>query len=72
MTSGANLGYEGHLNHRVAALPEVLKANGYRTYMAGKWHLGEDERTVPHARGFDETFVLVDGGWEVTGLTANG
>ena len=55
-------GYEGYLNHRVAALPEVLKANGYRTYMVGKWHLGEDERTVPHARGFDETFVLVDGG----------
>jgi arylsulfatase len=57
-----NPGYEGHLNHRVAALPEVLKANGYRTYMVGKWHLGEDERTIPHARGFDETFVLVDGG----------
>jgi len=55
-------GYEGHLNHRVAALPEVLKANGYRTYMVGKWHLGEDKRTLPHARGFDETFVLVDGG----------
>ena len=55
-------GYEGHLNHRVAALPEVLKANGYRTYMVGKWHLGEDQTTVPHARGFDETFVLVDGG----------
>ena len=53
-------GYEGHLNHRVAALPEVLKANGYRTYMVGKWHLGEDERTVPHARGFEETFVLAE------------
>jgi arylsulfatase len=55
-------GYEGHLNHRVAALPEVLKANGYRTYMVGKWHLGEDEKTIPHARGFDDTFVLVGGG----------
>jgi arylsulfatase A-like enzyme len=55
-------GYEGYLNHRVAALPEVLKANGYRTYMVGKWHLGEDEETIPHARGFDETFVLVGGG----------
>ena len=55
-------GYEGHLNHRVAALPEVLKANGYRTYMVGKWHLGEDEKTIPHARGFDETFALVGGG----------
>jgi arylsulfatase len=55
-------GYEGHLNHRVAALPEVLKANGYRTYMVGKWHLGGDEKTIPHARGFDDTFVLVGGG----------
>jgi arylsulfatase len=55
-------GYEGYLNHRVAALPEVLKANGYRTYMVGKWHLGADETTIPHARGFDETFALVGGG----------
>lgn len=55
-------GYEGYLNHRVAALPERLKANGYRTYMVGKWHLGEDANTIPHARGFDETFVLVGGG----------
>lgn len=55
-------GYEGYLNHRVAALPEVLNANGYRTYMVGKWHLGEDKDTIPHARGFDETFVLVGGG----------
>jgi arylsulfatase len=55
-------GYEGYLNLRVAALPEVLKANGYRTYMVGKWHLGHCEDTLPHARGFDETFVLVGGG----------
>ena len=55
-------GYEGYLNHRVAALPEVLQAAGYRTYMVGKWHLGEDEKTIPHARGFDETFALVGGG----------
>ena len=55
-------GYAGYLNYQVAALPEVLKAGGYRTYMAGKWHLGEDEKTVPHARGFDETFTLINGG----------
>jgi len=55
-------GYEGYLNFDVAALPEVLRAGGYRTYMAGKWHLGDKPNTVPHARGFDETFTLLPGG----------
>ncbi len=55
-------GYEGHLNFRVAALPEVMKAQGYQTYMVGKWHLGADEDTAPHARGFDESFALLPGG----------
>jgi len=55
-------GYVGYLNFEVAALPEVLKAAGYHTYMAGKWHLGSEEETSPHARGFEETFILVPGG----------
>jgi len=55
-------GYAGHLNFQVAALPEVLQARGYRTYMAGKWHLGLTEETSPHARGFDESFALLPGG----------
>jgi len=55
-------GYAGYLNFEVAALPEVLKAGGYHTYMAGKWHLGHEKETTPHARGFDETFVLLPGG----------
>ena len=57
-----NPGHEGYLNFEVAALPEVLKAGGYHTYMVGKWHLGHDEKTSPHARGFEETFILVPGG----------
>jgi arylsulfatase A-like enzyme len=55
-------GYAGYLNFEVAALPEVLKSGGYHTYMAGKWHLGHSEETIPHARGFEETFILVPGG----------
>ncbi len=55
-------GYVGHLNFEVAALPEVLRAAGYHTYMAGKWHLGSEEATSPYARGFEETFALVPGG----------
>lgn len=55
-------GYEGYLNQRVAALPEVLQASGYNTYMAGKWHLGMAEEHSPAARGFDKSFALLEGG----------
>lgn len=55
-------GYAGYLNFEVAALPEVLQAGGYHTYMAGKWHLGHEKDTIPLARGFDETFALLPGG----------
>lgn len=55
-------GYEGHLNHNVASLAEVLKEAGYHTYMGGKWHLGHDKNTIPGARGFDKTFSLLNGG----------
>lgn len=55
-------GYAGYLNFEVAALPEVLRAGGYHTYMAGKWHLGSEEETIPYARGFEETFILAPGG----------
>jgi arylsulfatase len=55
-------GYAGYLNFEVAALPEVLQAGGYHTYMAGKWHLGDEKETIPHARGFEETFALLPGG----------
>ena len=55
-------GYAGYLNFEVAALPAVLKAEGYHTYMAGKWHLGDEEATSPYARGFEQTFNLDQGG----------
>jgi len=43
-----------------AILPEVMKANGYKTFFAGKWHLGE-KGSYPEDHGFD----LNKGGWEV-------
>lgn len=55
-------GYEGYLTDRAASLPEVLKGAGYNTYMAGKWHLGLKEDNSPTARGFDQTFTMLDGG----------
>lgn len=55
-------GYEGYLNERVASLAEVLRSGGYNTYTVGKWHLGRTEETSPAARGFDRSYILVQGG----------
>ena len=53
-------GYEGVLNYQVAPLPAILKANGYHTYMTGKWHLGKEPEHIPVARGFERDFTLLD------------
>ena len=57
-----NPGYEGFLAPEVATLPEVLKDAGYHTYMTGKWHLGHGDDQTPQQRGFDRSFVLLEGG----------
>lgn len=68
-------GYEGFLNDRVVSLAEVLQVNGYHTYMAGKWHLGHEPDSIPHARGFERSFSMLFGGasyWsDMFGLLAN-
>jgi arylsulfatase len=52
-------GYEGYLNERVVALPELLRDHGYRTLLSGKWHLGDTPKTWPAARGFERSFALL-------------
>lgn len=51
-------GYDTVMNHRVVTIAQYLKAAGYRTYLTGKWHLGEDATRMPHARGYDRAFSL--------------
>ncbi len=58
-------GYAGNLNQRCVTIPQVLKANGYRTYMSGKWHvassLTKPTDTWPLQRGFDAFYGTIIG-----------
>jgi len=46
-------GYRARVADNAVTLGEVLQAQGYRTYLAGKWHLGTPD---PTQRGFDEFY----------------
>ena len=54
-------GYEGYLTKDVPTISEILKDNGYHTYMAGKWHLGKDSEHIPAAQGFERSFSMLSG-----------
>ena len=60
-------GYRGLLNNHCATIAEVLKADGYRTYMAGKWHVtsadkvDSDRAEWPVQRGFEKFYGTIKG-----------
>ncbi|MEM9148424.1 MAG: arylsulfatase [Pseudomonadota bacterium] len=75
---GADLGtpaYQGFLRNDSVTIAEVLRAAGYRTCMAGKWHVagdfmardvdswrvGDVDHPTPRQRGFDRFYGIVDG-----------
>ena len=75
---GADLGtpaYQGFLRNDSATVGEHLQADGYRTLMSGKWHVGGDfmardvdhwrvgdvDHPTPRQRGFDRFYGIVDG-----------
>ena len=43
------------------SLPQLLKSNGYRTGLVGKWHLGFKPEFGPNAHGFDYFFGFLSG-----------
>jgi arylsulfatase len=55
-------GYRGRLNDRCVTFAEVLRPAGYRTYLSGKWHVGEKKGGWPVDRGFDRSYSLISGG----------
>ncbi len=53
--------YTPGLPASVPTLAAALKPLGYRTCMAGKWHLGVTEPSRPHNHGFDRWFGFLAG-----------
>ncbi len=59
--------YKGDLNNNSVTIAEVLKLNGYSTYMAGKWHVTPyvtpegPKHNWPRQRGFDKFFGTIIG-----------
>jgi len=51
--------YVHNLPHEYVTLPEALKEAGYKTFFAGKWHLGS-KGSWPEDHGFD----INKGGWD--------
>ncbi len=58
-------GYPGDLNRRCVTTAEVLGANGYATYMSGKWHMSHEwievQDSWPMQRGFDKFYGTIAG-----------
>lgn len=46
-------GYRGVVSDEAQLIPQVLAAAGYRSFIAGKWHLGTDD---PTQHGFEEFY----------------
>jgi arylsulfatase A-like enzyme len=60
-------GYLGSLAPNVVTLASLLHDGGYRTYIAGKWNVGNEPDNLPNRRGFDRSFIMGDTGsdnWE--------
>ena len=53
--------FELEMKLEEVTIAEALKAKGYQTFFAGKWHLGQDSIYWPEYQGFD----INKGGWSV-------
>ncbi len=60
----SNLGtpaYQGFLNKESLTFGEIFKNAGYKTYLSGKWHVGNDSSKWALERGFDRFFGFISG-----------
>ena len=54
MTTVAFQGQGGGLPAAEWTLASMLKTADYNTYFTGKWHLGEEDYSMPNAQGYDD------------------
>ena len=47
------------INQKELLISEMLKENGYKTGIFGKWHLGDADIFLPTRHGFDEFFGIL-------------
>lgn len=52
-----------HLPDNIHTIGEAMQAAGYKTGYFGKWHLGNDARHLPNARGYDKAHMFAGGGF---------
>ncbi|MFZ4688242.1 MAG: arylsulfatase [Polymorphobacter sp.] len=55
-------GYAAELDGKVVTIADRLRAAGYRTYLTGKWHLGNRPSNLPTGKGYDRAFALGQSG----------
>ena len=53
--------FQGYLGKNTVTIAEALKSAGYKSYLSGKWHVGEGIDNWPLQRGFDRYFGLISG-----------
>lgn len=64
-------GDEG-LSPRALTIAEVFKAEGYRTALYGKWHLGDTPPLQPNAQGFEDAYYILRSNNQCTDYYHNG
>ncbi|HEY3835326.1 MAG TPA: arylsulfatase, partial [Bryobacteraceae bacterium] len=63
-TGGPAPGYADDLSPRSRTIAQVLQGSGYRTAMAGKWHVtpvNQSKHNWPLQRGFDRYYGIIHG-----------
>lgn len=61
-THGKMKSYQGYLTNETMTIAEAAQTAGYRTFISGKWHVGDPRHQWPDKRGFEQSYVMPKGG----------